>query len=67
VALWGVRIELAVDTVLDDFVKNFVQLLDVDEIVLRQVSSNAASGAVHAVAREVTGIYCWLEKGIWEN
>jgi hypothetical protein len=50
-----------------DFVKNFIQFVDVYVIVSCQISSYSAPGAVHATGCKVASIHCWKKEKVWEN
>ena len=65
--LWGVCIQLAVNAALDDFVKNFVQFVDVYVIVFCQIPPYTALGAVHAAGCKVASIYCCEKEKVREN
>ena len=62
-----VCIQLAVNATPYDFVKNFVQFVDVYVIVSCQISSYSAPGAVHATGCKVASIHCWKEEKVREN
>ena len=65
--LWCICIQLAVNATPDDFVKNFVQFVDVYVIVFCQIPPYAAPGAVHAAGCKVASIYCWEKEKVREN
>ena len=65
--LWCVCVQLAVNATPYDFVKNFIQFVDVYVIVSCQISSYSAPGAVHATGCKVASIHRWAKEDVRQN